>query len=147
MKNLLEIFLAKRGQFLSVTWERPVKKLKAFDSVNIQKRVEAHSVRAGINYDLINNVQEKRENGELPAVNQGLPWGEWEIFPHIIKHKGNRYFRFSTAQNSSFKREFLLDGKPVDFETVAPMLQASEKQEKNELDVFNVKEESIREMS
>ncbi len=146
MKNLLETFLSKRGQFLSVSWQRPVKKLKAFESIDIQKRVVAHSVRAGVNYNAINNVQEKRENGELPAVNQGLSWGEWEIFPHIIKHKGNRYFRFSTAQNSSFKREFLMNGKPVELKEIENMILASEKQEKDELDVFNVKEENIKEM-
>ena len=146
MQNLLETFLAKRGQFLSVTWQRPVKTLKAYAGLDIQKRVDAHTVRAGVNYDAMNSVQEKRENGELPEVNQGLPWGTWEVFPHIIKHKGNRYFRFSTAANSTFKRQFLLNGAPVDFETVAPMLQASEKQERDELDVFNVKEESIQTM-
>lgn len=147
MKDLLQTFLAKRGQFLSVTWQRPVKTLKAFAGLNIQKRVEAHSVRAGVNYDAMNNVQEKRENGELPVVNQGLPWGEWEIFPHVIKHKTNRYFRFSTAGNSTFKRQFLLDGEPVEFDSIKEMILASEKTEKDELDVFNVKEESVLEMS
>lgn len=140
MQNLIENFLAKKGQICSVTWQRSCK-VKKNIPFSIEKRVCA-VVRAGINYDNLNNVQEKRENGELPAENAGLPWGKWFVFPYIIEHKGEKYLRFYPFPNGEVKRVFLLDGAEVPFETVENFLLASEKQERDG-DCFNVRESSV----
>jgi hypothetical protein len=101
--NILETFLSKRGQFLSVVWQRLAKVRKTCQDV-IEKRVVAHSIRAGVSYDSMANVQYKRESGELPAENAGLPWGTWFLFPHIIEHKGGYYFRFALNPGGSLTR-------------------------------------------
>ena len=91
MQNLLETFLAKRGQFLSVSWKRPA---KVYQDVNllIEKKVRAVNVRAGVSYDARASVQDKRESGELPRENAGLRGMEWakddkgeSLFPHVLK--------------------------------------------------------------
>lgn len=137
--KLLQKFLAKTGQICSVSWERDCKTRQG--SPKVSKTVSA-VVRAGLSYDSQAVVKEKRETGELPAKNAGLTWGEWLIFPYVIAHKGNHYFRFYPFPGGKVETAWQLDGRPADFEQVAPYLLASEKQEKNG-DCFVVKAESI----
>lgn len=143
MESKLETFLSKRGQFCGVTWLRDVKTRVAFKSLTVQKVVSARNIRAGVTYDNMASVQDKRESGELPAVNQGLPWGEWEIFPHVIKHKGNRYLRFALCDSSQFETTFLVNGEAKTRAEVEPMLLASELSDDTRPDVITVKESSI----
>ena len=96
---------------------------------SIEKQVEA-TVRAGINYDNLGAVKEKRETGELPAKNAGLSWGEWLIYPYVISHKGNNYFRFYPFPGGNIVTKYFRDGERVEFEQVEPYLLSSEKGEK-----------------
>ena len=141
--NILQTFLSKRGQFLSVVWQRAAKVLKHCTHV-IEKRVVAHSIRAGVIYDNMANVQDKRESGDLPATNAGLPWGSWFLFPHIIEYKGGYYFRFALNPGvSKFETTWVMDGREVSFETVEPYLLASEKRQDEMPDVITVKAQDI----
>jgi hypothetical protein len=145
--NTLETFLSKRGQFLSVVWQRAAKVRKTCLDV-IEKRVVAHSIRAGVVYDNMANVQDKRESGELPKENAGLPWGVWFLFPHIIEHKGGYYFRFALNPGvSKFETTWLLNGEPVLRESIASQLLASELQDGEMPDVITVKAQDIVSMS
>lgn len=103
--------------------------------------------RLGVNYDNIAAVQEKRENGTLPAENAGLPWGEWIQFPHLIGHKGNHYMRCTTV-NSGFvpKVCFYQNGKEITKEQAEVDCLASEFAEKDN-EVFTIKVESIIEVN
>ena len=95
--------------------------------------------RAGVDYSHIKDVREQER--EI----QPLPWGEWEIFPHVIKHKGQRYFRLSSLNGGQKgKVEYYLDGKLVTEEEAKAIALASEFKSKDEkLIVFNLKEENI----
>lgn len=145
--NILETFLNKKGQFLSVVWQRVCKVRKTCTDV-IEKRVTANSIRAGVVYDNMANVQDKRESGELPAENQGLPWGKWFLFPHVIEHKGGFYFRFALNPGvSKFETEWLLNGKVVTLKDVESQLLASEIRESEMPDVITVKAQDIISMA
>jgi hypothetical protein len=137
--QLIQKFLAKTGQICKVTWRRECKTRKG--SPVVHKTVTA-IVRAGIDYDNQKIVQNKRENGELPKENAGLPWGEWFIFPYIVKHKENFYLRFYPFNGGKVLTKFELDGNTVEFDRVKDYLLSSEKQER-EGDCFVVKENSI----
>lgn len=130
-----------KGQFHSILWERPCKTKKAYNGNVVVKRSSA-VVRFGIGYDNINAVKEKRANGELPAQNSGLQWGEWLVYPYFIKHKDNIYLRCSTVPNTKVKSEYFLNGVKVPFEQVENMLLASEKNTKK-AEVFTVNIDNI----
>jgi hypothetical protein len=145
--NILDTFLSKRGQFLSVVWQRLAKVHKSCVEV-IEKRVVAHSIRAGVVYDNMANVQDKRESGELPAENAGLPWGVWFLFPHVIEHKGGYYFRFALNPGvSKFETTWLLNGVEVSRDSIVHLLLASELREDEMPDVITVKAQDIVSMS
>ena len=82
---------SRQGQFSGVLWRRILKCRKGVSSL-VTKEVRT-CVRAGIDYDKRQAVQEARAEGALPSVNAGLPWGEWFAFPYVITHKGAYYLR------------------------------------------------------
>lgn len=138
--KFLKSFLDKTGQICSVVWRRSCK-VRVNCPFSIEKEVTA-TVRAGIDYDNQKAVQVKRENGELPEKNNGLPWGKWLVFPYVIEHKGQNYFRFYPFNGGKVTTQFFRDGERVTFEQVEPYLLASEKAEKSG-DCFVVNESSI----
>ena len=131
-----------KGANIVVEWIRPCKTLRGVPAL-ITKQVRMVG-RVGINYDEQVAVQAKREAGELPAVNAGLPWGKWEIFPWLIEHKGEHYLRLynGTSKTVHPSVSFFMDGLPVDKELVQELLLASEKQEKTGL-CFTCKVKSL----
>lgn len=120
-----------KGCNIVCEWTRPCKTRKG-TTATITKAVRMVG-RMGIEYDNINDVQEKREGGDLPAVNAGLPWGQWSEYPWLIEHKGKSYLRLynGTSSLTTPKVSFFIDGKETDKETVAPFLLASELTEKD----------------
>jgi len=120
-----------KGANIVVEWTRNGKIRKGVASL-VQKQVRMVG-RIGIEYDNMKAVQEKRDNGTLPSENQGLPWGRFEIYPYLIEHKGNRYLRLYKGTSATVKphAHWLMDGNEVSREVVAPMLLASEMQEKD----------------
>lgn len=127
-----------KGANIILAWERQAKTRKnVVDSI---RKAVVMVGRIGIDYDEQVAVQRKRENGELPAVNNGLSWGEWEIFPFLIVHKGENYLRLYKGTSKTVKPsvQWLRNGEPVSFESVANDLLASEKAEKTG-DCFTVK--------
>lgn len=144
MNETIKTFLARRGQVCTVSWERPCKVRSAFKDTQVTKEVTMQC-RAGVTYDNISRVQDKREAGELPAENQGLPWGKWFIFPHVIEHNGAFYLRFSYfPSNVPSKVTYRIQGQEVAKDEALKLCLASESQERGELDVFNVKSDYIK---
>lgn len=94
----------RAGVFYRVQWTRTMKVRKSFAGVVVLKTVTT-TVKAGIEYDNRAAVQAKRETGELPAVNAGLPWGEWYDYPRVIAHKGQYYLRLYPAPESGHTTE------------------------------------------
>ena len=140
-KVMKKIEKIQKGSFHSMVWERQCKTKKAF-SDNIVTKRSYGTVRLGIDYDNMKAVQEKRANGELPEKNAGLTWGEWEVFPYIIKHKESMYLRVATSGNKT-NTEYFLNGKKVSYEDVEIMLLASEKKNSSDNDVFTINCENI----
>jgi hypothetical protein len=134
----------KKGTFIKVIWHRQCKTKKAYNDEKIIKHC-AVTARIGVTYDNIGNVQIKRENGELPAENQGLPWGTWVMFPYIIEHKGNYYLRLSLANDNPIHTRYTdTNNNGVTFAEVENKLLASEKPKKdNRPDVLTINIENI----
>lgn len=136
-KVLARVKNNKRGTFKSAVWERPCKTKKAFNNMVIMKRTEA-VVRLGIEYDNIQAVKDKKASGELPEQNQGLPWGEWALFPYLISHKGNTYLRMTPSKTHKTHVTYFVNGVVTPYENIENMLLASEKQKKDDIDVFSI---------
>ena len=145
--TMKETFLNKKGQFAKITFKRSMKVAAAHKLHTVEKVVWGMLVRCGIDYDNMKSVQDKREDGTLPVENQGLPWGEWEVFPHLIKHKGETYFRFSVAKNVNNQTmvvKYLVDGQEATIDQAKELCIASEfKPKETSLDVFTVKESNL----
>ncbi len=122
--------LTRKGQIVTITSRRDCKLRKGV-TVRIEK-LSTFQAQVGVDYDKKSAVIAKRETGELPESNGGLPWGEWEIFPYVIRHNGKRYFRFYTVKSSMQRTaEFFMDGKPVEKETIREFCLASEFREQD----------------
>jgi hypothetical protein len=113
-------------------------------------KLSTYTVRLGVDYDHIGAVQLKREDGRLPEVNAGLPWGEWIEFPYTIAHRGEVYVRCTLAHNTAHRGHTsyqLADGTAIDSQQVQIMALASEfPQGERENDVFTIKLSSITEI-
>ena len=129
----------QKGTFTNVEWtkELPLKKRYAG---NVVKRGSQAVVRLGVKYDNMKSVQEKRATGELPPVNAGLPWGEWDD-EYSITHKGKRYLRVSLAKNTDIKEVYSLNGKIVDKKEIEDMCLKSAFTTKK--DVLNIDVDNI----
>ena len=144
VQQYLDTLLSRKGQIVTVKTERPVKVKKNMPAV---MKASEFQCRVGVNYDNIKAVQEKRAEGQLPAENAGLPWGEWVVFPYVIAHKGEYYVRCTMLHNGFRKAPvYTIDGVVVDKEIVKTMALASEFREGDDNDVFNIKLSSVREV-
>jgi len=138
--------LEMRGQMCSITYARECKMRKG--EAMIYKYSDM-IVRVGIEYDNIKAVKEKRESGELPALNQGLSWGSYVpgLYPFIITHKDNLYFRFFTVPNNPTvirNVSYMRDGKEITKEEAQVACLASEFAERETtLETFCCKLEGI----
>lgn len=144
IQNIVSIVSSHKGANLKATWEKPLKTRKGVSN-NITKRT-AIVVRGGVDYDNIGVVQEKRENGELPSENAGLPWGQWVNFPYHIEHKGTDYARFYPASGIKFTPhvQYFIDGVETDKATIQPLCLASEFPVRDEEPLcFTIKAENV----
>lgn len=141
----LRIFTAPKGCFFGCTVKRKAKTLKACNS-DIEKESRL-MVRSGIDYDKIATVKDGRQDGSKPSENAGLPWGVWETFPYSILHNGQRFVRLSLVPGKIPSVRWFKDGVEVNKSDILDLLQASEKQEKDEApEVITVKESNITEV-
>lgn len=143
-KDMLEKLMSKKGQIATLCTVRPMKVRKNCEPIEKHSQFQC---RIGVNYDNIATVQEKRENGELPAKNAGLPWGQWHVFPYVIEHKGEYYFRCTTLPNANrWPAKYFRNGVEITAEEAKVDCLASEFKEGSRSEVFNIKVSSIREV-
>jgi len=119
-----------KGANIVCVWERDVKVKKAYAGIPLRKQTRMVG-RIGIEYDNINAVQQKRENGELPATNAGLQsWQEWVTYPYLLQHNvnGTQYLRLYTGTSKKVRPfvKFMLDGQLVSKDQIAHMLLSNE---------------------
>jgi len=140
----MEQLLARKGQICTFTTARPLKVRKGQAPIT---KTSTFQARVGVDYDNITAVKEKRASGELPAENQGLPWGTWAVFPYVIEHKGEQYFRCTSINNNFVtKTVYTRDGVEIAKEEAQVAALASEFSEGTPSDVFNIKLSSILEV-
>ena len=144
-QTFLEHLLSRKGQIVTVKTQRPLKVRKGQPEAT---KTSEFQCRVGVNYDNIATVKEGRANGELPAQNAGLPWGEWAVFPYVIAHKDQLYVRCTMLDNA-FRRSpvfALADGTVLTKAEAQAMSLASEFKEGDNSTVFNIKLSSILEV-
>ncbi len=134
--NLLQL----KGQFVRFGCVRDLK-LKV-GAVPVQK-ASLFTCRVGVDYDNIRDVIAKRESGELPAENAGLPWGRWHTFPYVIEHNDKWYFRCTSVKSSMPETAFRRAGVIITKEEAMEFARSEEKREDRDNDVFNVTIDNI----
>lgn len=147
MNHLTQKILNAKGQFLGALWTRSMKTRKGIDA-NVTKTVRT-VVSAGITYDNREVVKEARANGEAPAKNAGLPWGEWENFPHTITHKGSRYVRLYPVRNAdgtprSCKVVYRINGQRASRDEVEALCPSSEFSSGSATECYTLNEANLR---
>lgn len=144
IQAIKETLKAKKGANLSVVFDRQLKTRKGVtEKITKVTRIVA---RGGVDYDNLGIVQEKRENGELPSENAGLPWGEWVEFPLHIRHKDVDYARFYPASGIGFAPQvsYFIDGAEVSKEQVQTLCLASEFPKRDEAPLcFTIKAHNV----
>jgi hypothetical protein len=98
---LADRLLGLKGNFVGVSWHRQMKTRKGV-AATVTKSVRT-VVQVGVNYENRAVVQDARANGDAPETNAGLPWGEWEQFPYVIRHKEKRYVRLYPVRDGEGK--------------------------------------------
>ncbi len=141
MKNLIKALQTlQKGSFLSVSIERPIKTLKAFSGHSVTKKTLV-TVCSGIEYDKQGTVQDKRESGQLPKENAGLPWGQWKHYPYEIEHKGQSYVRLYIKGVP--KVAYFIDGKQVTQDKAIEICGSNAKSSGSKPDCMTVKLENV----
>lgn len=143
--SILSNLLAKKGQFGTIQWRKALKTYKGTTD-KIEKSVTM-SMRAGIDYDNMAIVKEKRVNGELPSENAGLPWGKWVAFPYLILHKEKHYVRVYPNGNGKIETEYFCNGAPTTLNEIRHLLLASEIPSGEHPDCITVTLENITHLS
>lgn len=136
----------QKGTFHSMVWEREIPVKKAFRGATVVKRTYGSGLRFGVEYDAMKAVQKGREDGVLPAENQGLKGREWiqeNLFLKSTK-TGKTLVRVSMGQNTAMRTEFFLNGQRVPKEAVQEMLYANDAKPHNTaLNVFDVSTDAV----
>lgn len=144
VEGFFNLLMSRKGQIVTLVTERPLKVRKNQEAIT--KRSE-FQCRVGVTYDNIQAVKDKRATGELPAVNAGLPWGEWVDFPYVIAHKGEYYLRCTMLRNAFRKAPtYTRNGVEITAAEAQLAALASEFGQGDNNDVFNIKVSSIREV-
>ena len=139
--------LALKGQFISITYGRDAKTRKG---VAPMQKFSKMNLRVGVEYDNIQAVKDKREDGTLPPLNAGLSWGQYVpgLYPFIIEHKGELYLRVFTVNGSKAESTFARDGVEVSREVAKVECLASEFAEREDtLETMTLKIAGILEVN
>lgn len=129
--KIVNLLQSHKGQIFRACWRRKLRTKKDV-AAKIEKITET-SVRSGVNFDKMSRVQMKRETGDLPEKNQGLPFGEWVVQDILIRHKNQDYVRlYPTFSNVRPHIKYLMDGKETTLDKIKDLCLASETKERNE---------------
>jgi hypothetical protein len=149
VEGVITQFFGQGHKWVNVEMKRPVK-VKKGKPVYWKTTVGVYGLNAdygsGVNTRLV------KEGKEANFVAKELPWGEWDVYPYSISHKGNKYLRLTCNHSAKPTVTYTdADGKVVDIDTVKAVALAGEfdVQEnksqglENELKVFVIKEENL----
>ena len=142
--EILQLLNKRRGTIATLTTLRPMKVRKNKEPI---MKLSTFQARVGVEYDNIQAVKDKRASGELPAVNAGLPWGEWFDYPHIIEHKGEYYYRCTRVRNDFVPQvEYTRNGIQITRAEAELDCLASEFRGDTDNEVFTIKVQSLQQV-
>ena len=135
------------GKIRTVTMKRVLdtKKTASFEGV-IEKK-STLQVRGGVEYENLAKVKAKRDAG-IERTDKPSPYKLADGFERtILEHKstGQQYAALAPLNNNFGSTEYLVDGEPVEFETIKPFIYAQSKSKRG--DWMIVKTETIKEIS
>jgi hypothetical protein len=135
----VEKFMSTTGQFIRVRYTSTSDKPSAgFKGTVLHKIVDA-VVRGGIDFANLQAVKDGIATGTRGGV-QGLSYGEWESFPYVIAHKGERYYRLYPVAGSRSTVRYFANGVEVTREAYMAFLTPSARDKASQpRDCFNVK--------
>lgn len=123
----IERFMRCAGQFIAVVFTTTKAPASAHKGTILTKRVRMVA-RAGVNFANLSTVKAGIANGERGEV-QPLAWGEWEAFPYVIRHKGERYYRLYPVAGSVPSVAYFVNGDEVTREAWLGYLTPSARKE------------------
>lgn len=135
------------GKIRTVTMKRVLdtKKTASFEGV-IEKK-STLQVRGGVEYENLAKVKAKRDAG-IERTDKPSPYKLADGFERtILEHKGTgqQYAALAPLNNNFGSTEYLVNGEPVEFETIKPFIYAQSKSKRG--DWMVVKTETIKEIS
>lgn len=116
-KTYLDSILADGIDTRRVTWQSTVKGAAAHKARNLRK-ITTCMVMRGAEYGNLAEVKVAHAAaGTVPATGAdaqdgSLPWGEWDVYPHIITHKGTDYARLYVI-DGTINSVYTVDGEVV----------------------------------
>lgn len=132
--DILRKLLSVRGQIVTIDAERPLKMRKDYQHINGTKRT-TFQARAGVVYDNLAKVMEKRMLGDLPAANADLVGRMWVLPPYVLcttSTNPKMLFRFYVVDNAFKTRiSYTLDGRDADISEIMEKCLSSEWKERD----------------
>lgn len=114
-KTYLDSITADGIDHKRVTWHSTVKGAAAHKHRTLRK-ITSCLVMRGAEYANLSEVKASKAGAATPsggaAQDGGLPWGEWDVYPHIITHKGTDYARLYVL-DGTIKTIYTVDGEVV----------------------------------
>ena len=113
LMNLVSQF--GKGTIHTLTYARELKTKK--NVTDIMTKIETVQVSFGVNYDNKKAVIEARNNGELPAENQGLAKNmEWVVYPYLLRNvkTGDYQLRCNGLKTNKHEINYYKNGGLVD---------------------------------
>jgi len=132
------------GKIRTVTMKKllPIKKtvLKAGNHPGVIEKKTVMQVRGGVEYEKLASVRAKRDAG-IERTDKPSPYKLAEGYERtILEHKKNGTIHAGLAplNNGVGGTEYLLNGQPVEFETIKPFIYAQSKSKGGEWITPNV---------
>lgn len=143
--QMIEVLKARKGQFIRIEYFTNPAPAAAHKSRTLTKRTTM-IVRTGIAFENLASVQMAIATGQRGEV-QPLAWGEWEVHPWLIAHKGAEYLRVTIdGVPNHASSTYEVDGKPVsrgEFLSYLTPAKRAEAESGDRPEVLTIKVENI----
>ena len=110
--KLVEVLRGRAGQFVKIEYFTTPTPAAAHKGRAL-KKTTTMVVKTGVAFENLTSVKLAIAAGERGEV-QPLAWGEWELFPYLITHRGAEYLRVTIdGVPNRAQSTYEVDGKEV----------------------------------